>query len=1267
MAKVRILNTDNIQGLFVEAEDAKNAANEATARALEAAQRAAEAAGRVASFDELLPAVLAILRAEIGSGVNYIPRGPWLATESYKLNHLVSFTLPDGTIRSFIATAEPPVGTPPTDTGFWGLYGETATQTDPRLELEANLTEALSLAPGESAPVQLTLTALFASDLELVFVVGSDEPGITGAVVPQPSAGDAPDEAAVDEDDALGDGAARPTFYTLTLAAGASTPEGQYSVTISARSKSWVNDAADPNYGLRSDTKIDVVVSSVGVELAPNATAVYPMSSSTYMLADFLADSGPNGLTLIRKGGVRPNSRGDGWFCTGSPGTALCTPPLTGHTLNAAQELIFIVSDPAALAPGTVVAAFASTTRKHDYAYVYATAEGFKLRVAKQNAAGTGADTLDSEPLAYAGGTRFSLNIDPATLAVRVQSWTGRSASVSLPAWPASNVRASFYGVLLADETVLLPSVGEVLAATIHKSVLSQIRRNRNAQWLADNCTKRALQDARAEFPPRTRLILAMQPGGETKDRTFYDPATHDLTLLGDAVAGQKGGVVTSGAAGSAARTGWLSDVAWETDFTAAFYVDRFFADPQGISYISLNSENAENEWVKLCPAPVVTNGITSYDALFSVLSEPGPARKVRLSGISNLPGHLFLLRYNAPQRTISVLERFSGRYSGELSVFSTYSGQIGLTLGGGFFGKKSDGTYKGLSAIEATASRHSGVWLGVKLYTQAEEKAALDALGVSAAALAPSGGEGVPGLPGTPGVPTGGPSVPDPAVSTLSGVQDFDASRLGSGELKDLYDTRIKGGFFYLPNEKRKNKIGDHIPWDKAYTNRYEVKSYGGKNYRSYTGPDCGIYHMGRGTSRICYTSVSHAFRATKDLRILDVACAEVDSLMRTAKDESGINSDKPDGYDGFAYGTNGHRQIFFAPDDSRNTAAIIGGRIEYANSDYNGNGSLKKMTGVEFQLEEGLMIAWMIATLGAHQNVDKFSPTYEPPGNRPATPQYYRAVRDRAVKVYEDTCAKWDQYTANKREGELPLQIRRSLTHALLNELAAKVAYAKTVGGADWKNHAAYKNAQRAWKLAFGPLERVGAQKNVQVTGWHIADHPRWGKCLFWAHRFKRFEPGGTKDSSGEYVTDNLDKQYAHPNTYVSDDYGAMIFMYEEGAEFVTKEWLGMIANTALATLTIGNKFNHHGTYVPVPYGMHGNNYVPELVSPWGQSKSTLGASTGLFTISSMAGLSAYTEHYEAFTDLIKDGMSRFAGSQDYGGWSGLLLGAAKREGKI
>lgn len=1260
MPKVRILNTDAIQGVFIAAEEAKNAANDAATKAFAAAQQAAEAAGRVASFDELLPAVLAILRAEIGSGVDYIPRGPWLATESYLVHHLVSFTLADGTIRSFIATAAPPLGTPPTDTGFWGIYGETPTATAPRLGLAANVDAQapLSLAPGESAAAQLTLTVFFTAETEFVFEVTSDEPGISGTVAPLLSGG-VPDQGFADEGDALGAGATRPTFYRLNVNAAAATPEGPHSLTVSVRSKNWRDDPADSSYGLRSDAAIDLVVATVGVEVAPNPTAVYRMSSAAYLLADFLGDTGPNGLTLIRRGDVRPNSRGDGFLCEGSPGSVLHTPPLTGHAMNAAQELTFIVSDPKTLTPGTVVAALASTTRQHDYTYAYATEGGLKLRVAKQNAAGTGADTVDSEALAYDGGTRYSLSVDPASQAVRLQRPNGPSVSGSLPAWPASGVRASFYGVIQADNTVLLPSAGEVLAATPHKTVLTPIRRERNAQWLAETCTKRAIQDAVPEYPKGTRLVLAMQPGGETKDRTFYSPSTHDLTLLGGAAPGIAGGVVTTGAAGSAARTGWLTDVTWDQNFTAAFSVDNFFADPRGISYISLNSENDENVWVKLYPN--VKDG--SYDVLFSVLWEPGPSRTTRLAGIGNLLGHLFLVRYNAATRTIQATEVFSGRVSGDIPVFDSYSGQIGLTLGAGYFGKKVDGSYKGLG--EETASRHSGVWVGAKLYTQAEEKAALDALGVAAAKLIVSGAS--TGGGSTPGIPTSGPSAPNPAVSSLVGVQDFSAERLGTGELKSLYDTRIKPGYLYLANDKRTDKIGDHIPWDKSYASRYEIKSYGGISYRAYTGPNCGVYFMGRGAAKICYVVASHAFRATKDLRILDVACAEVDSLMRKAKDESGIGSDLPDGFLGIAYGSNSARQLFFAPGDSRNTARILNGRVSYANSVGEPGAGLSKLTGTELQLEEGLMVAWMVAALGAHQNIDKFSPTYELVGNRPATPQYYRGVRDLAVKVYEDTCAKWDRHYGSSRESELPLNIRRSLTHSLLNEIASKVAYAKIKGGADWKNHTAYKEAQRAWKLAFGPLEKVGAQSNVQLASWHVANHPRWGKCLFWAHRMKRFEPGGTKDGSGEYVTNNLDKNIVHPNDYTSHDYGAMIFMHEAGADFVTREWLSMIGNTVMATMTIGNLFERNGRYGPVAYGMHGNNQVPELVTPWGGNKSTAGSSTALLTNATLAGLSGYTEHYDAFTGLIKDSMGRFGDSQDYGGWAGLLLGAAKWEGKI
>ena len=204
--------------------------------------------------------------------------------------------------------------------------------------------------------------------------------------------------------------------------------------------------------------------------------------------------------------------------------------------------------------------------------------------------------------------------------------------------------------------------------------------------------------------------------------------------------------------------------------------------------------------------------------------------------------------------------------------------------------------------------------------------------------------------------------SVKTPEKLPETGLENWSPSILGNGELRKLFDDKIDGGFFYLPNEKRKNKIGDHIPWDDKYIKMRREREYKGEKFDEYTGPNAGIYHMGRGTSKVVYTTLQ-AFRATKDLRILDVACGEAYSLVLTAKDESGINSEEPDGFLGLAYGVNGHRQIFFGPDDPRNTAVIEDGEISYANNPKRGNGTLKHMTKTEQALDEALWFTVMAA----------------------------------------------------------------------------------------------------------------------------------------------------------------------------------------------------------------------------------------------------------------------------------------------------------------
>lgn len=1245
MGRVKVLNTDGIQQVFVAADEATVLANEAAVKALEASERALSAAQQVATVDEMVPAILTIIRAQLGGLLGYNNRGVWLIEASYKKDDFVTFTLPDGSTSAFVAVADVPAGIPPTDVGYWTPLGGVPAETG--LELTANLEGALELAPGASAEVQLSLRKLNVPEsTEIIFEVGSNEPGLSGVVVAVPEVV-TQDELNPDLDGQI-EGEGKLSLYTLTVTAGSATPEAQHQLSVTARVAGWVDEPSSPNYALTASAQLNVVAArAVAPGIDPNLTAEYGMSgAASYTLADLLKDSGPNGLHLIRKGDVRPNSRVDGWLCEGTPGSVLHTPALTGHAMNAAQELVFIVPDPEKLADGAVVAALASATVKHNYAYVYKTSAGFVLRSALQNAAGTGAETRDSGAVPL--GTRLSISADPVSKLVTLHAIReNKSSSVPLPAWTAAGVVASFYAVYRSDGTVLNPSAGQVLAARPYKVALTAIQRTLRAQELVDAYTARATADAKNEYPSATRLVLEMRKGEWRRDRTFFHG---DLIALGDAAQGAEGGLVTTGAAGSGFRTDWMPDVTWEKSFTATFFVTDFFADPLGLAYAALATENNANAWMKLRPVPVTSGGVTRYDAQLVLVPGAGmPGVRGILEDVGKRPAHLIVLRYDVTKRTIGISELFSGKTLAEpLSVPTpNFTGMIGLSLGVVYRGKTDAGVDSG--PVESSATRQSGVWLGTKLYAAAEEADALAALGVAAADLGR----------------TTNPPAPVPATSTLVGVQDFSESRLGSGDLKDVFTTYAKPGWLYMSQDKRKDKPGVHIPWDKSYANRYEIKTYNGVSYRSYTGPTCGQFFIGRGTASLSYTAVSEAFRATKDLRILDVACLDVEALTDVAKDESGIGSGEPDGFDGFAFGCNGVRMLFFGPNDSRNTAIVEGGKVVYYNERM-GNDNARGATGWELQLEEGLMLAWMVTALGAHQNIDKFSPTYEPVGNRPATPQFYRRVRDKAVALYLDTNAKWDKFWGNSRMSELPMHVRRSLVHSAMNELGAKIAYAKILHGAAWKTSPEYAEVQRAWKMIFGEYEKVGVNPKLQLAFWHEANHPRYGKCIFWGHGIKRYKPSGTKDVTGEYISSDLSTQFPHPNDYSPHDYGAMVFMHEEGCDFVPRSWLEKCANTLLATLQLGEKFVDGGQASPTPYLMNGNNQVEALVSPWGGVKSTKGANRGFLAGGPAASIAAYDTHGE-LEALVKSHYAKYGGPQTYGATAGLLLAAAKREGRL
>lgn len=1272
MGTIRILNTDDIQGVINAAGEAGAAAQSAAEAAQEAATLAREAAEQVATLDVLLPQILAVLRAEVG-GAEYNRRGPWSPTETYRKDDLVSHALSDGTIGAFVATGDVPVGTPPTDPGFWKPYGVSPDAAG--LDVVVNLgAEALRLVPGGTATAQVQVKRVnLPLTAPLTFDISSNEPGLSGTLtldVESVGSGDAENELPVGDDELLGESGevGRVSLYTLTVAASGATPEGSYELVISARAAEWVDEPSSPLYAVRDTETVTVVASKVATEVAPGTVALYGMHSpDAYLLADFLKDGGPNALHLIRKGDVRPNSRGDGLICEGTPGSVLHTPPLTGLAMNGPLELLVIVADPRELPDGTVVAAFASTARKHDYGYVYKTKDGFKLRTGVQNGAGTGAVTRDSDGVVPLGSrvTRLGVSADPASGQVTLHNiYEAKTVSVPVPAWAAGGVRASAYGVLLADDTVLLPSAGQVLAMTLHNAVLSTIRRFETSQKLMDDAVLRDTEDARPEYPSGTRLILEMKEGEPGRDRTYYDPAKHDLIAHGDASADEGGGIRTTGATGSGWRTDWLPDLTWDKSFSFAFYVRDFFSEPVGGPFFSIASENDVSAWMKMRATPVYSAGGNQFDATLSVPSAVATALGVQLKGIGNRPAHLFLFEYDAAKRLLSVSETFSGATlsSGPLTIPATYTGMLGLAFGLVYRGKQSNGVYSGLHQTAPT--RHGGCWGGARLYNAAEKRAALDALGVAAAELPPL----TPSSPTVPGTPPPQPPPPPPATgSTLVGVADWSESRLGSGDLKKVFTDLAKIGWLYLPNSKRgTDTVGEYTAWDPDLAKQYKIKTHGGKQYREYTGPNCGAYYIGRGIAKLAYRAVSGAFRATKDLRILDVACADLEAMVDCAKDDAGIGSDRPDGFKGFSYGCNAQQQIFFSPGDSRNTARVKDGQIRYANSKGEVGEGCTKMSGIETQLEDGLWQAFMIIADAANENRDKFSPTFEPPGNRPAQPAYYKRIVTRALALYEDTCAKWDKYYVGKPEEDLPMHIRRELIHSGLGEVAAKIAYARIKRGAAWKTSSEYAESRRAWNLIFGETEKVGYYKNVHMSVWHEAKHPKWGKCLFWAHRIKRYYPGKTKDATGEYLSSNSQTQFVHPNDYTDHDYGAIQYMYESGCDFVPLWFLQGCANTVLATLTLGEKFERNGKMSPTPYLMNGNNHVESLRSPWGGSKSNSGTNNQLLANTSAALLAAYDTHGE-LEGVVREHYNKYGGVKTYGATSGLLFAAARRENRL
>ena len=529
--------------------------------------------------------------------------------------------------------------------------------------------------------------------------------------------------------------------------------------------------------------------------------------------------------------------------------------------------------------------------------------------------------------------------------------------------------------------------------------------------------------------------------------------------------------------------------------------------------------------------------------------------------------------------------------------------------------------------------------------------------------------GGGTTGGSGTGSGGTGGV-----ATASLRGDPTFSSSKLAL-PLRDWHQKALTS-WVYIPNSQRDNKVADGFKWKPEYANQYVIKAYNGVSYRQYTGPNAGSHYLGRETAYECYSLLGYGLRATGDLTYLDVACADVRHLLDQLDDQGGVGTRNPDGYLSIVFGCDGQGRISFGPGDPRNTAVVRNGKVVYTGQDSGNGTTIADWTGTDRQLEDGLMIAGPMATaLAAHVNADLYSPEFEPVGSRPSKPQYYAKVRDDACKFFEDMRAKWLAKGSSGNKKQLPFAIREDLSHSFLNEMVSYVCYAKIKGGANWETHWAYLEAKRAWSMFFGPYEKAGNGVNPNAKcSWYEVDIPGIGRCAVWSHRVNRWNPGSTKDITGEYVS-TVTVSATHPNDYMEHDIGAIIFMKMEGCDFIPDDFLPKVANGVNATLNHNAKSNargytRNGSGVRMPYLMHG--YRDAGLTPptgWNNPSSNNGSSDKQLTSHSYSGIMAFDQNNELpgyFTARFNE-LSASAKKQTYGATCAQLFNAAYRAGLI
>lgn len=320
------------------------------------------------------------------------------------------------------------------------------------------------------------------------------------------------------------------------------------------------------------------------------------------------------------------------------------------------------------------------------------------------------------------------------------------------------------------------------------------------------------------------------------------------------------------------------------------------------------------------------------------------------------------------------------------------------------------------------------------------------------------------------------------------------------------------------------------------------------------------GQYFCSRGLSSMVGTAMPMTFMVTGDLTWLDYmthAWTKYQGAMEgpgtSIGDREGPEMSSADGYRGITFGLGGVGQIMAG-------------------------------TNKQIPLEDGVTAAGEGALyFFCIKNRDRFSPTFEPPGNRPATPAYYKKVAAE-VKDYmrNHRWKKWYDYLSGKFGGgarpsvrDEVLHVKKAFSHAIWSEILESVYIGMADGGADYKNNQDYKDAKRAARvLFFGDEYDGGKRGTVRVVGTSSGD------ALYWGQYCQMFNTD-YKTVSGVRTVVPREVQFTQFGTYLSQTYGSMnMVKLLTGDDLITDAEIEAAAVTA-AISVLNPKLTQSGTW--------------------------------------------------------------------------------------